>query len=94
MIICLISNLKGHIQVLFFQVARLTHAVSLLSEGILGMKNTLVGIVKIDPKKLLEDGIRRELVQHISFAFHDNVRFDLKSKVGLQYSRTSLPGAE
>jgi WASH complex subunit strumpellin len=45
------------------------------------MKSTLVGIMKIDPKKLLEDGIRRELVQRIASALHANLQFNVKSKV-------------
>ena len=62
-------------------MARLTHAVSILSEGILKMKSTLVGIMKIDPKKLLEDGIRRELVKRIATALHTSLQFSSKSKV-------------
>lgn len=63
------------------EVARLTHDVSVLTEGILAMKSTLVGIIRIDPKQLLEDGIRRELVKHISIALHNGLIFNPKSKV-------------
>ena len=38
-----------------FEIARLTHKVSVLSRGILAMKTTLVGVVQVDPKKLLEE---------------------------------------
>ena len=38
-----------------FEIARLTHKVSVLSRGILAMRTTLVGVVQIDPKKLLEE---------------------------------------
>ncbi|KJE94402.1 strumpellin, variant [Capsaspora owczarzaki ATCC 30864] len=51
-----------------YEVARLTHAISVFTEGILAMKTTLVGIIKIDPKQLLEDGIRKELVQQVALA--------------------------
>ncbi|KAG7268685.1 hypothetical protein CRUP_032626 [Coryphaenoides rupestris] len=44
-----------------YEVAKLTHAISIFTEGILMMKTTLVGIIKVDPKQLLEDGIRKEL---------------------------------
>lgn len=44
------------------------------------MKSTLVGVVCLDPKKLLEDGIRKELVQHISKALHTGLSFSTKSK--------------
>ncbi|KAE8748690.1 hypothetical protein FOCC_FOCC004493 [Frankliniella occidentalis] len=63
------------------EVAKLTHAVSVLTEGILAMKSTLVGIIRIDPKQLLEDGIRRELVKHISIALHNGLIFNPRAKV-------------
>uniref|UniRef100_A0A8C4QPA4 WASH complex subunit 5 n=1 Tax=Eptatretus burgeri TaxID=7764 RepID=A0A8C4QPA4_EPTBU len=63
-----------------WQVAKLTHAISVFTEGILMMKTTLVGIIKVDPKQLLEDGIRKELVQQVSAALHSNLRFNPKAK--------------
>ncbi|XP_071441255.1 WASH complex subunit 5 isoform X2 [Hetaerina americana] len=62
------------------EVAKLTHAVSVFTEGILAMKSTLVGIVRVDPKQLLEDGIRMELVKHVAEALHTGLTFDSKSK--------------
>lgn len=44
------------------------------------MKSTLVGVVCLDPKQLLEDGIRKELVQHISKALHTELIFSSKPK--------------
>ena len=46
------------------------------------MKTTLVGVVKVDPKQLLEDGIRKELVQQVASALHHNLIFNPKAKVG------------
>uniref|UniRef100_UPI00359007A0 WASH complex subunit 5 n=1 Tax=Myxine glutinosa TaxID=7769 RepID=UPI00359007A0 len=63
-----------------WQVAKLTHAISVFTEGILMMKTTLVGIIKVDPKQLLEDGIRKELVQQVSAALNSNLRFNPKAK--------------
>ncbi|RWS06411.1 WASH complex subunit strumpellin-like protein, partial [Dinothrombium tinctorium] len=63
-----------------YEVARLTHAISVFTEGILMMKTTLVGIIKIDSKKLLEDGIRRELVQQVARALHNGLVFNTKNK--------------
>lgn len=48
------------------------------------MKKTLVGVVCLDPKKILEDGIRNELVQHISKALHEELVFGPKSKTELE----------
>lgn len=46
------------------------------------MKSTLVGIIRVDPKQLLEDGIRKELVKHIATALHTGLTFNPKAKVG------------
>ncbi|KAK2181203.1 hypothetical protein NP493_407g06015 [Ridgeia piscesae] len=62
-----------------YQVARLTHAISVFTEGILMMKTTLVGIVKVDPKQLLEDGIRKELVRQVATALHVGLIFNPKA---------------
>lgn len=62
------------------EVARLTHSISVFTEGILMMKRTLVGIVQIDPKQLLEDGIRKELVNQVMIALHKGLSFNPKAK--------------
>jgi hypothetical protein len=67
----------------FPQVAKLTHSVSVFTEGVLMMKSTLVGIIRVDPKQLLEDGIRKELVKHIATALHNGLTFNPKAKVML-----------
>ncbi|CAI9726515.1 WASH complex subunit 5-like [Octopus vulgaris] len=64
-----------------YEVARLTHSISVFTEGMLMMKTTLVGIIKIDPKQLLEDGIRKELVQQVAGALHQSLIFNPKAKV-------------
>ena len=68
-----------------FEVARLTHSISVFAEGMLAMKSTLVGVIKVDPKRLLEDGIRKELVRQVSGALHDHLTF-----TGGQKSRGEL----
>ena len=65
------------------QVARLTHDISTFTEGILLMKTTLVGVIKVDPKQLLEDGIRKELVTQVAMALHRGLIFNPKAKVSL-----------
>ena len=42
-------------------------------------------VLQIDPKQLLEDGIRKELVMQVAYALHQGLMFNPKSKV----SRTS-----
>ncbi|KAB0792555.1 hypothetical protein PPYR_14514 [Photinus pyralis] len=64
-----------------FEFAELTHSVSVYSEGMRMMKSTLVGVVCLDPKQLLEDGIRKELVRHISKALHNALIFSPRLKL-------------
>ncbi|TKR93668.1 hypothetical protein L596_008081 [Steinernema carpocapsae] len=49
-----------------FELAELTYTMSKLSYGILNMNLSWVGSLKIDPKKLLNDGLRRELLIHVA----------------------------
>lgn len=64
-----------------YVLAKKTHAISLFTEGILAMETTLVGIVKVDPKQLLEDGIRKELVRQIATALDKVIRFKTSGKL-------------
>lgn len=63
-----------------FEFAELTHSISVFSQGMRMMKSTLVGVVCLDPKILLEDGIRKELVSHIAQALHNELIFSSKHK--------------
>ncbi|XP_015793922.1 WASH complex subunit 5-like [Tetranychus urticae] len=63
-----------------YEVAQLTHSISVFTEGMLMMKTTLVGIIQIDPKKLLEDGIRKELVIQVAKALHQGLVFNQRVK--------------
>ncbi|KAK0425016.1 hypothetical protein QR680_008983 [Steinernema hermaphroditum] len=49
-----------------FQLAELTYMMSKLSYSILNMNLSWVGSLKIEPKKLLNDGLRRELLVHVA----------------------------
>lgn len=61
-------------------IARNTYQISVFTEGILMMKKTLVGVIELDPKQLLEDGIRKELVKHLAESLHNGLTFNVKSK--------------
>ncbi|XP_038056716.1 WASH complex subunit 5-like [Patiria miniata] len=77
-----------------YEVARLTHSISVFTEGILMMKTTLVGIIKVDPKQLLEDGIRKELVQQVASALHHGIMFNPKAKTSELMQRLDALGAK
>ena len=57
------------------KLASLTHQISDFTKGILIMEKTFVGLIEIDPKKLLEEGIRRELVNKISEILNAHMTF-------------------
>uniref|UniRef100_A0A673J3T9 WASH complex subunit 5 n=1 Tax=Sinocyclocheilus rhinocerous TaxID=307959 RepID=A0A673J3T9_9TELE len=77
---CTVTNMLSKIPSKTEPVAKLTHAISVFTEGILMMKTTLVGIIKVDPKQLLEDGIRKELVKRVAYALHKGLIFNPKAK--------------
>ncbi|XP_050401033.2 WASH complex subunit 5 isoform X1 [Patella vulgata] len=77
-----------------YEVAKLTHSISVFTEGILMMKTTLVGIIKIDPKRLLEDGIRKELVQQVAYALHKGLMFNPKAKVSELMPKLGILGEQ
>jgi WASH complex subunit strumpellin len=58
-----------------YELARATYEVSKYTEGILAMETTLMGVVEVDPKQLLEDGIRKELVRQIAVALEEQLVF-------------------
>jgi len=58
-----------------FKLSRATYEVSTYTEGILAMKQTIMGVVKVDPKQLLEDGIRKELVRQIASFLENLIEF-------------------
>jgi len=57
----------------------LTFEVVLVTEGILVLETTLVGIIQVDPKQLLEEGIRKILVRSISHHLDTILRYELHS---------------
>jgi WASH complex subunit strumpellin len=58
-----------------YDLAKLTHEVSIFTEGILVMEKTLLGIIQVDPRSILEEGLRRELVRKLSLALHQDLTF-------------------
>jgi WASH complex subunit strumpellin len=70
------QHLKDYAQLdLRFRLASLTHQTSVFTEGILLMEKTLVGVIQVDPRQILEEGLRRELVRRIADAFHRCLQF-------------------
>jgi WASH complex subunit strumpellin len=64
-----------------YTLAKATHQVSVFAQGILAMRRTILGIIKLDPRQLLEDGIRRELVRQLTTAMHTFLVFKTGSLI-------------
>ncbi len=56
-----------------YQLAKLTHQVSVYSKGILSMETTLMGIIQLDPRDVLEAGVRKELVNQVSTPYRESM---------------------
>lgn len=73
------------------RVAQLTNSIAVFTKGILMMKTTLVGVIELDPKQLLEDGIRKELVNHLANAYNLGLIFTPeKNKTSVQLLQEKL----
>ena len=48
--------------------------------------------LQVDPKQLLEDGIRKELVRRVAYALHKGLIFNPKAKVRDRHARTLTVG--
>lgn len=70
-----------------FDLAKITHEISMFTEGILVMEKTLLGVIQIEPRQILEEGLRRELVRQVATAmnsfltFRDTSRQEINSKL-------------
>jgi len=53
-----------------YQLAKLTHKISVYTEGILCLDKALMGVIQVDPKEILVEGIRKELVRNVSKQLH------------------------
>ncbi len=62
-----------------FELAKLTHEITIFTEGMLTMDKCLMGVIEVDPKKLLVQGIRRELTEKIAFLLNDVFIFKKQS---------------
>lgn len=74
------------------ELAKLTHEVSIFTEGILVMEKTLLGVIQVEPRQILEEGLRRELVRLICFALNKHLNFKDKSQfeVNKELSRVAV----
>ncbi|XP_043487767.1 WASH complex subunit 5 isoform X1 [Polistes fuscatus] len=72
------------------QMAKLTYDVSVFTKGVLSLRSVSLGVLRVDSHRLLEDGIRQELVKQVTLALQNGLIFDSKSKVTLPQKLKSL----
>ncbi|XP_063976642.1 WASH complex subunit 5 [Diachasmimorpha longicaudata] len=65
------------------QMAKLTYAVSVFTNGVLSLRSVSLGVLRVDSHRLLEDGIRQELIKKVTLALHNGLTFDQKNKNSL-----------
>jgi WASH complex subunit strumpellin len=59
-----------------FKLAQKTHEVVLFTEGMLVLDKVLMGVIEIDPKEILVDGLRKELSKKLAGMLHKGFIFD------------------
>lgn len=62
-----------------YVLAKRTHEISILTEGMLVLDKTLMGVIEIDPKEILVDGIRKELGKTLAKMLHEGFIFSKKA---------------
>ena len=73
-----------------YKLAKACHGISMITKGILMMEKTLMGVIEVDPKVLLEEGIRTELLRVLAKAFHTHINFAAGDKIDLEKRLNSL----
>ena len=71
-----------------YELSKSTHQISLYTKAILMMEKTFMGVIQVDPKNILEDGIRKELLHLLANTFHKSFDF---SNIGNNNTSSSQP---
>ncbi|XP_076661736.1 WASH complex subunit strump [Halictus rubicundus] len=72
------------------KMAKLTYAVSVFTKGVLSLRSVPLGVLRVDSHRLLEDGIRQELVKKVTVALDNGLVFEPKSKVSILQKLNNL----
>lgn len=73
-----------------FELSKLTHQVSVFTEGVLVMEKTLLGVIQVEPRQILQEGLRRELVRQIATAMHNDLSFREMSQAEINTNISKL----
>jgi len=71
-----LDNLRDYVlQEQRSKMLELTYKISHYAEGMMLMQSTTIGLIRLNSRQLLEDGIRRELVRKLSDSIHTVLDF-------------------
>ena len=73
-----------------YKLAKNVHFISTFTQGTLLMEKTLMGVIEVDPKIILEKGIRRELISLLAKIFHEYIDFKSNEKINLDKKLNEL----
>ena len=73
-----------------YRLAKDAHLISVFTKGIFMMEKTLMGVIEVDPKIILEKGIRRELLSLLAKIFHAYIDFKANDKINLDKKLNDL----
>ena len=76
------TDLKTYSQIEYrYDLAKAVHGISMITKGIFMMEKTLMGVIEVDPKEILEEGIRKELLNLLAKTFQNNIDFAPTDKI-------------
>jgi WASH complex subunit strumpellin len=58
-----------------YSLAEFSHRISLFAQGMLHMDKCLMGIIEVDPREFLINGIRNQIIRNISWILHKGLEF-------------------
>ena len=73
-----------------YELANAVHGISMITKGIFMMEKTLMGVIEVDPKVILEEGIRKELLSLLASTFHKNLDFGISDKIDFMQKMNKL----
>ena len=73
-----------------YKLAKCVHGISMITKGIFMMEKTLMGVIEVDPKEILEEGIRKELLNLLAKTFQNHIDFGTGDKIDLTQKLNNL----
>eukprot|EP00986_Skeletonema_menzelii_P002865 scaffold837_cov217-Skeletonema_menzelii.AAC.1 len=59
-----------------YKLSMMAHEISIFADGVLSMDNSIIGGIEINPRQLLDEGLRKEMVRHVSELLNNLLQFD------------------